>query len=169
MKPEFKYGLASGIGVCLWITAEYLLGFHTTHLAIGEYSGYFSSLVPLFALWLLLRGKYAELGPFFNLRQGLWSGLTAAFVSALIVYVYLVIYNLFINPGWLDYALKWKVDQLRAAHVPETEIREQIIFYRNANSPLGLVVSTVLGSTLLGGLMSLFITFWLTWRARRAN
>ncbi len=166
MRPELIYGLVSGLAVCLWITAEYLLGLHTTRLEVGEYTGYVPYLIPLVPLWLLLRGQQAELGPFFNLRRGLWSGLLAAFIGALVTYIFLVAYNQFINPGWLDHWLKWKVDQLRAAHVPETKIREQITFYRNANSPLGLLVSTLLYTTLLGGLMALFITFWLTWRGQ---
>lgn len=169
MNSELKYGLLAGGALCLWIYAEFLLGLHTAHSEIGAYSGYFSNLVPLTALWLLLRKKQAEFGPLFSLGRGLFAGLLMAFVASLVVYVFLVFYNLVLNPGWLDEALKLKVDQLRAAHVPETEIRAQIIQYRSERGPLGLMLSVILSSTLLGGVLACFISLWLIWRAEKAR
>ncbi len=87
------------------------------HSEIGAYSGYFSNLVPLTALWLLLQKNRPKFGPLFSLWRGLFAGLLMAFVASLVVYVFLVFHNLVLNPGWLDEALKLKVDQLRAAHV----------------------------------------------------
>ncbi|MFI5337716.1 MAG: DUF4199 family protein [Opitutales bacterium] len=166
MKPELKYGLLGGAGVCLWILAEYCLGFHTTRLAIGEYSGYFSSLVPLVTLWLLLRGRQRVYGPLFTVLRGLSSGVMASFLTAVTVYCFLVFYNFQINPGWLDHALAWKVAQLRAAHVPEAEINGQVAFYRSSNSPAGLLYSTVAGLTLLGAFFSILISLLLIWRGQ---
>jgi hypothetical protein len=168
MKPELKFGLLGGAGVCLWMFGEYLLGFHTTRLAIGEYSGYFSSLVPLCTLTLLLRDRQREWGPFFNLYRGLRSGVVASLLTAIVVYCFLVVYNLQINPGWLERALAWKVEQMRLAHIPEETIRQQITFYRNANSPTGLLYSTLAGLTLLGSFFSVGISLVLIWRAGKA-
>ena len=161
-----KYGLLGGAGVCAWIMAEYLLGFHTTRLAIGEYSGYFSSLVPLVTLWLLLRLRQREFGPLFNIYRGLRSGAFASLLTGAVVYCFLVFYNFQINPGWLDQALAWKVSQWRAAHVTEEAIRSQITFYRNANSPTGLLTSTVAGQTLLGAFFSVGLSLVLIWREK---
>ena len=169
MRFEFTYGLASGLGVCLWVMVEYLLGFHTTRLAIGEYSGYFSSLVPLACLWLMLRRQQTAFGPLFTLPRALKSGLLASFVGAVVVYIFFVAYNRFINPGWLDHALEWKVAQLRAAHVPEVDIRQEINFYRKTNTPVGLLLTTVGGTTLMGGIMTVLLTLWLTWRGEKAR
>ena len=159
MKPELKYGLIIGAGVCLWILLEHLLGFHSTHAGIGEYSGYFSGLIPLAGLFVLLRGKAAagRLG----LAQGVNSGLYASFVAALVVYCVLVAYSQLVNPGWLDQALEWQVARMRADGTPETHIREQITFYRNAHSPLGLIATRLAGLTLLGTVFSLGLTLWL--------
>ena len=71
IRPELKYGLIAGGGVSLWFFAEYLLGLHTTRLALGEYSGRFSSLVLLIALWALLKKEKAVFGPVFTLWRGL--------------------------------------------------------------------------------------------------
>ena len=169
IRPELKYGLVAGGGVSLWFYTEYLLGLHTTRLALGEYSGRFSSLVLLIALWLLLKMKREAFGPLFTLRSGLWSGLFTAFVAATVIYIFLALYGQFINPGWLDHALAWKVEQLRAAKVPETEIREQITFYRQTNTARGLLYSTLISWTLQGGFMALLLTLWLNWRGQKAS
>jgi Protein of unknown function (DUF4199) len=169
MNSELKYGLLAGSALCLWIYAEFLLGWPTSHSEIGAYSGYFSNLIPLTALWLLLRKKQAEFGPLFNLWRGVLAGLLMAFVASLVVYVFLVFYHLFINPDSIEQALKLRVDQLRANHVPETEIRAQIVQYRSDHGPLGMLLSVILSSTLLGGVLACFISLWLIWRAEKAR
>ena len=162
MKPELKYGLIIGTGVCLWIVLEHLLGFHGTRAGIGEYSGYFSCIIPLIALHLMLKAKAAaapdgRLG----LAQGVNSGLYASFVAALMVYLALVAYSQLVNPGWLDQVLDWKVARMRAQGLPETDIRQQIVMYRNAHSPAGLIATSLAASTLLGAVLSFGLTLWL--------
>ncbi|MBI2497923.1 MAG: DUF4199 domain-containing protein [Opitutae bacterium] len=168
MKPELKYGLITGAGVCLWIMGEFLLGFHTTHLEIGAYSGYFSCVIPLTTLFLLLKGR-RDAAP--DRRLGLWpgikSGLHAAFISGVIVYGFMFAYDNFINPGWLDHALDWRVARLRAGGVAETAIREEIKLYRQLNGPVGCLVSIVAGTTAMGGMFSAGITLLLRRWPRR--
>ena len=169
IRPELKYGLIAGGGVSLWFFAEYLLGLHTTHLAMGEYTGRISNLIPFIALWVLLKKMQAGLGPLFTLRRGLWTGLVTSFIAATVIYIFLAVYGRFIHPGWLDHALQWKVEQLRAASVPEEKIREFITYFRQMNSARGLLISTLLTWTLQGGLMALCLTLWLHWRAQKAT
>ncbi len=159
MSTEFKYGLITGAGVCLWLAAEYLLGFHTTHVAIGEYSSYFSNLILLAVLFLLLKQKQsAQPGDPLSLRQGVNAGVFTSFIAAVIVYCFLVAYSQFFNPGWLDYPLDWKVAQWRAQGVTEIDIRKEITFYRLANSPAGLIATLVARMTLLGGIFAVGLT-----------
>jgi hypothetical protein len=168
MRPELKYGLIAGAGVCAWIMGEFLLGFHTTRLAIGAYSGYFSCLIPLAALFLLLKGKRDQSPDGrLNYWPALKSGLHAAFISGAIVYGFMVVYNHFINPGWLDLALDWRVANLRADGIAETAIREEITLYRQLNSPIGCLVSIVAGTTVMGGIFSAGLTLLLRRWPRR--
>lgn len=168
MRPELKYGLISGIGVCGWIMGEYLLGFHTTRLEIGAYSGYFSCLIPLATLFVLLKGKRDQSPDGrLNYWPALKSGLHAAFIAGAIVYGFMVVYNHFINPGWLDLALDWRVAQLRAGGIAETAIREEIKLYRQLNSPIGLLISIVAGTTVMGGIFSAGLTLLLRRWPRR--
>ena len=155
MKPELKCGLITGAGVCLWIMGEYLLGFHTTHLEIGAYSGFFSAIIPLVTLFRMLKAQRDAVP---DGRLGVWpgvkSGLHAAFISGVIVYGFMLAYNQFINPGWLDHALDWQVAQLRTEGVAESAIREEIKTYRQLNGPVGCLISIVAGTTVMGGIFS---------------
>lgn len=165
MSAEFKYGLITGGSLSLWIFAEYYLGLHTIHLEAGEYAGYFSKLIPLATLFLLLRQKQASAGDGrLTLGQGLTSGLTASFLAALIVYGFMVAYNQWINPDWLDNALTAKVAQRRAHGIDEFSIRREITFYRQANSSAGLITTTLLGLTVTGGVITLVLTLFLRLR-----
>jgi hypothetical protein len=167
MKPELKYGLITGTGVCVWIIAGRRLGIHSTWFEIGGARGIFCSLIPMLALILLLKRKQeAAADGRLGLGQGIGSGLAASFFSAVLVYCFLVTYNQFINPGWVDDALDWKVSQMRAQGLAEAGIRKEIIFYRQINSPAGLLVTTLVGMTLLGTVLSLVVTLLLRGRSR---
>lgn len=162
MRPELKYGLIAGAGVCLWIMGEFLLDFHTTRLEIGAYSGFFSALIPLTALFFMLR-RQRDSAPDgrLTLWPGVKSGLQAAFISGVIVYGFMLAYNQFINPGWLDHALDWRVAQLRADGVAEPAIRKKIKFYRQMNGPVGTLLRSVGGTTVMGGIYSAGLTLLL--------
>ena len=167
MTAEFRYGLITGAGICLWITAEYYLGLHTTHPEVGEYTGYFSVLIPVATLFLLLRQRQAATRDgYLSLGQGITAGLTTSFLAALIVYGFMIAYNQWINPDWIDNALTVKVASMRAHNVDEVKIRRAITSFRQANGTRGLIVSTVLGLTVIGGIISVVLTLLLRLQPR---
>lgn len=157
MTPEFKYGLLSGAGVSLWMLAEYKLGLHTTYLEYGNYTGYFSLLIPLLALFFLLRKKQVDKPQGFS--ASVVSGVTASFLGALIVYGFSLAYNQWINPEWIDNALALKVSAMRAHNVDENDIRSAITSFRQANRPIGLAIRVVGGLTVIGGIFSALLTW----------
>lgn len=157
MTLEFKYGLISGVGISLWVAAEYALGLHTTHLEIGEYTRYFPLLILLIALFFLLEKKHSE-GPL-NPGSSVVSGLTASFLGALIVYGFNLAYNQWINPEWIDNALAIKVTAMRAHDIGEVEIRRAITAFRHDNSAAGLVTRVIVGLTVFGGIFSVLLAW----------
>lgn len=160
MKPETKYGLLIGAGLCLWNLADFALGFHTTRFAQGESADYFSCVIPLSLLTVLLL-KLRNAAGGITLRQGVKSGLHAALVGGLTLYAFMLLYNRFINPGWMDAALEWRVAQWRAKGVTEFTIREQIDFYHKMNSPLGCFLTIVAGLAVMGALYSFLLALGL--------
>jgi hypothetical protein len=159
VKPEIKYGLICGALVCAWIGLSYLLGFHTTRPDIGAYAGFFSNLIPLVTLFLLLRVKRAGIyDGRLSLGAGIWSGIRASFIASLLVYAFLVTYSHFLNPAWIDHALEAKVAAWRAENMVETDIQRRITAYYDAHTPLGMVNTIIIGMTLMGGIFSLGLT-----------
>jgi hypothetical protein len=162
MRPEFKYGLIIGVGLSLWHLIEHSLGLHVAHQNIGVWTGYLSNLIPVAALFLLLRQKQLGAGGHrFTPGQAIGSGMIASFLGALIVFVFQIAYNRWISPDWIDNALAVKVAALRAREVAEVSIRRDITFFRQANSPIGLIIGTVLNLTVTGGIISAVIAILL--------
>jgi hypothetical protein len=167
MRPEFKYGLIVGIGLSLWQLAEHILGLRVNYQEAGLWTMYLSNLIPTAALILLLRQKQrAAAGQQLTLAQGIASGLTASLLGAMIVFVFLLAYNQWINPDWIDNALAVKVAALRAHDIDEANIRSEITAFRQINSPMGLVVSQVITLTVTGGILSAAISILLNRQSR---
>jgi len=170
VKPEFKYGLINGAGVCLWIALEYLLGFHTTRPDSGAWTGLLSNLIPLTTLFLLLRTRRAAIyDGRLTLGTGIGSGILASFVASLLVYSFLVSYSHFINPTWIDQALELKVVQWRTEDLAEVAIQQKITLYRQAYTPFGLISTIIVGMTLMGGIFSLVLTLLVRSLPHRAD
>jgi hypothetical protein len=169
MSPESKYGLVAGFGACVWMMAEYALGLHTRHLEIWQYTDALSTLILVVAIYLMLKRRRGELPPgtILPLWRPLLSAVLASLVAACIIYVFSTIYTLWINPGWVDTVLNWKVAKWRAAEIPETEIRRQITAYRYMHSPVGRANALLVTTPLLGAIVGVFVTVWLNLRARR--
>jgi hypothetical protein len=162
MSPAFKYGLVTGAGFCLWLLAEFALGFHTTRPDLGQSTRYFSGLIPLVLLTLLLRQRRAAAPDGqLPLGQGLRAGMQCSLVASLVFYAFVLVYQQFINPAGLDLLLDWKVAQLRAAGVAESAVRATIVSFRQFHSPLGLVVHYLVIWPLLGLGLSGLITLGL--------
>lgn len=171
MKPELKYGLIAGFATCLWMLAEYALGLHTRYLDLWQYTDAASFLVFIVPLWMLLKQQQAALAPGepLPLWEGLLRSMFTSLIAALVIYVFVVAYTLFINPAWVDTVLAWKVEHWRAAHEPEESIRRQITLYRSLHTPTGMAATLVISTPLLGGIIAVFLTVWLNLRARRAR
>jgi hypothetical protein len=170
MRPEFKYGLIIGVGLSLWQLAENLLGLRVTYKEAGLWPTYLSTLIPTAALLLLLRQKQrTDPGQQLTLGQAITSGLVASFLGSMIVFVFLLAYNQWINPDWIDNALAVKVAALRAHHIDEADIRREITTFRQINSPIGLVVNPVITLTVTGGILSAAISILLNRQTRSAN
>jgi hypothetical protein len=162
MRPEFKYGLAIGVGLSLWQFIAHSLGLHVFHQDVELWVGYVSNLVPAAALFLLIRQKQAEATNHrFTPGQAIASGMTASFLGAMIVFVFQMAYNRWINPDWIDNALTVKVAALRAHEVAEIAIRREITLFRQANNPIGLIIGIVLNLTVTGGIISAAIAILL--------
>ena len=166
MRPEFRFGLAAGLAAWLWLALEEVLGFHTTRLQAGDYGTWVLPLIQLAMLGLLLRDAHRRepLGRLEPWHAAVGSLLTSV-VFAVLLYAGLVATLQFVNPGWLDRMLVWKVGLMRAHGIHEDIIRTFIVATREAYSPLGLARTCFLLCPLAGMAAGLVfcIALNLTW------
>jgi len=162
MKPEVKYGVFCGIGVSLWVVVEYLLGFHGKHMGIGEYSGYFSSIIPLVLIYLVLRER-RHLWHHGSLTfwQGFQYGVILSLISAVIITTFFWIYNHFINPGWLDAATEYQRRKMLKAGAGEAEIRQKLDELQKYSRPAYQIVWNFIGTAGLGLLFTVIISLFM--------
>ena len=111
MKPELRYGLIIGLGVSLWVLVEFLLGFPTTRTDIGEFTGYLSVIIPILALYSGLFAKRME-----NLSITYWqlvkAGMMMVILGALIISLFMGLYNSVIHPEWVEEGIAFERERL---------------------------------------------------------
>ncbi|MGH2575679.1 MAG: DUF4199 domain-containing protein [Ignavibacteria bacterium] len=170
MKTEIKYGLITGIAVCIWILLEFILGFHNEKLEIGKYSGYFATIIPIITLYLTIKEKRdMHLNGFLTLGQGIKTGLIVSLISAVITTLFFMIYNNYINPGWMELAMEWEKSQMMQSGASQTEIAEKIKQYETMYSPTNQLLFGFLATVAVGFILSLIISLILKKKSNIKN
>ncbi len=151
MKIEVKYGLYTGLGICLWKMAEHFLGFNTTRLDIGQFTRVFGILLPIVMIVLGIREKrnvdfHGEL----LLYDGIRCGMTIALVYGAVTAVFFLIYQSYINPGYLTYLIAFERNRMIGDGIPEAEILAKVDAMRTMNSFPALLVFQFVGSMISG-------------------
>ncbi len=167
MASVFKYGLLAAAGMTAWMLGEYALGLHTTRLGLGHYTRWGTELIFVLCLWRLLRHQlHGAQRYWLPVWEGLLHGLLASLVAVLSFYVFLSLYLHFLNPDYADLALEWQIARMRAASIPEEEIRVMARGFRWSMSPVGLPVTLFTSYLLIGIVASPLLTLWLNWRRK---
>lgn len=162
MKLEIKYGIITGVGICLWVLMEYTLGFHNERLdtGIGRYSDYFASIIPIVALFMAIKTKRDKYNKgLLSLKDGLKTGLLISLVSAFITTIFFYIYNNYINPGWIEMALEVEKNNMLAAGASKESIEEKMAQYKGLSSGVAQAASIYFSTVLMGLIYSLIISF----------
>lgn len=156
---ELKYGLIIGVGVSFWILLEYALGFHTTKLEIGRYSGYFSAIIPIIAYWFAIREKKNNVyGGSIKISQGLKTSFFVALLAGTILGIFMFSYLSWINPDFIDTSVTNEIEILREQGLSQTELTEAATAMLALLSPPVQGVATFLGSIFQGIVIGFIIT-----------
>ena len=154
MKPEYRYGLLCGTGLSLWILIEFALGFHTTFLEIGQYSGYFSIIVPIIIIYVALKEQSLRINGRLSVKEGINTGFQIAIYSAALFTLFLYVYNNYINPEWLNSLVEWERKKLLLGGASDDEIERFMDQNRRMNNAVGQGVMSFISTTGIG----IFIT-----------
>ncbi|MES1167713.1 MAG: DUF4199 family protein [Oleiharenicola lentus] len=167
MQSRLKYGLVAAGGMSAWTLGEYLLGFHNTRLAAGQYSSWGPVVILVLALWRMLHDELYRPGrTWLPVGEGLLYGLLTGLVAAMGYFVFLFLYLNFINPDYADLRLEWQVARMRAAGQSEAAVRAMARGFRWGMGPVGLP-ATVFSLCLVAALIaSPLLTLRLNWRRK---
>ncbi|MFZ4622588.1 MAG: DUF4199 domain-containing protein [Bacteroidota bacterium] len=155
MNNELKYALLCGTALSLWVLIEFALGFHTTSLEIGQYSGFFSILIPIILIFSALQERQKQSGSLLSWTVGIDSGFRIAFYSALLFTMFMVIYRLYINPDWLEATIEWQRKKLILGGASDDEIGRFMESSRTMNSLPVQIITGFVGSTTVGVIVTL--------------
>ena len=138
MRRALGFGLLAAGGAAAWTLIEYALGFHTTRLDVGRYTGFFGLVFPVVAIVLALRAARRARGGL-SFMQGVGEGLAVTGVFAVLGVVFLWLYYAVVNPGFFaDTAQRGE---------PVT-LASQLVVVVVSSLVMGLVISLVAAALL---------------------
>ncbi len=155
MNNDVKYAFLCGTGLSVWVLAEFALGFHTSSPEIGQYSGYFSILVPIILIFSALHDRQKQSGGPLAWKTGVDTGFRIAFFSALMFTVFMIIYRLYINPEWIELTIEWQRRKLILSGASDDEIGRFMASSRTMNSLPAQILTGFVGSTSVSVLITL--------------
>jgi uncharacterized membrane protein YfcA len=132
-KLELKYGLIIGLGTSAYVMVEFLLGFHTTQIEMGQYTGYFAMMIPIIGLYMAIKDKKEmELNDTITLPQALKTALIVNAIATAIITGFWALYFTVINPEFFTYGLEFTRQQVIASGVTPTQLAERMAQFSNA-------------------------------------
>ena len=162
MRIELKYGLYTGIGICLWRMAEHFLGFTTTKLYIGQYSRAFAIFLPIVMIPIGIREKRdVEFDGSLVLYDGVKSGVTIATIYGAITAAFFFIYQTYIGPDYVENLIEFERIRMVANGIAQGDIATKIDAMRTMNSFPALVIFQFLGAIVSGLAISIISSAFL--------
>jgi len=155
LQPEIYYGIGSGLGLSLWILAEYALGFHNRFLKIGIYSGYASTLIPLLLIYIALHKHQLLTHRKLFFIDGINIGFKIVLISSLLLTIFLYFYNTKINPQWIELMVDLQKKKLILGGATDDEIGKFVLQHRVMNNPVIQAIIGFIGSTTVGVVVTL--------------
>jgi len=153
--PGLFYGILCGISMCAWVLVEFVLGFHTTAIDIGQYSDYVLILFPIIYIFLALQNRQRHYKNRLTFIDGINTGFRLAFFSALILTLFFYVYIVYINPDWIQAAIEWQRKKLLLSGATDDQIEQFMNRNRVYNNSLGQAVMEFISTVGIGVLVTL--------------
>ena len=155
MKLELKYGLMITAGLIVWTMIEYLLGFHNERIGIGMITGWFSTMVPAVFLYYGIKEKRdKQLNGSLTILEGILTGLSISLVMAVTLTAFLLIYNSFINPEWIEMAIIEMTNKMLLTDLSDQQIELRMELFRMMLTNTGVLIMGICGSMAMGFFIS---------------
>ena len=149
------YGIICGILMSCWVLVEYLFGFHTTSLDIGQYSGYFSILIPVIIIFIALYERQSFYRVDLQYIDGINIGFRIAIISSLVLTIFFYLYNKYINPDWIDRMIDWQRRQMIIQGAANDDVQAFINQNQHHYNAIGQAVMDFISWTGIGVFITL--------------
>ena len=161
VKPEIRFSLWCGLFFILWYGIQYFLGFHSVRLVFAQYAGFLNYTILFIMLLFTLKEKRDDLKSAFNVSAGVRAGLIFSMITGWIFTGWLLIYNYFINPLWVEDFVVWQ--SLSGYSLPFFSIQTSeeftsVMMLSNTETHIAL---NFLGILIFGSIFSIFISIGL--------
>lgn len=163
-----RHGVLLAFAIVLWTLVVHLLGFYTVRIQYAAAVDQMALIIPVAILTRALlqeRRRRAGRLPFL---PGVLTGAAIAVISAPFTVIGLWAYHHFVNPEWLSYLIGNKRQELVAAGMSPDQIAPVIDQLRLSGGDRQQVVGGLVGSLVMGVVLSFLITsaVWLHDRRR---
>jgi hypothetical protein len=151
MKRLVIYGLLTGLSIAGWTYLEYLLGFHAN--TVGRYTGFLTLLLIVLGLVLGMRAyRNQEQAGFMGYWEAVMAGAVITLLAGLIQGGFTYLYSVYINPGFVDFLVEMKQQELTERRATASQLAAQVRQIRDYYQPLPLAFRSF-GGFVAGGLL----------------
>ncbi len=162
LKTEIKYGIITGAGICLWVLIEFLLGFHTEKMYIGEYTTYFVVFIPLLTLYMGIKEKRDRRNRGqISIGSGIKAGLMISLIATVIIALFLIAYYNYINPNYAELGIAYQRQKLILSGKSTDEIANEMESIKNMFRFINQFLFGTLGVVGTGFIISIALSLFL--------
>jgi len=149
---EIQFGVLLSVATLIWITMEYLVGFHSVYIDLHPYSSLIFVAVTFLIMIKGVQARKKKTGGHFGYHPAFMSGFYIVIVSVLLSPLVNYIFHTFINPDFFTAmidksvsAMKMTEDKAREYFNLKNYIQQSIVGGVITGSFLSLLIALILG------------------------
>ena len=157
LKNAINYGVTVGIVLVIISLLFYMMG--ETDSKIQNYLGYLVLIVGIF--FGVKTYRDAELNGLISYGNALGTGTLISIVAAIITGLYMMVFTTLIDPDFINTLLEQTESEMEDAGSTQEEIKIGMKYTKMFVTPLGLSIMSIIGSTIMGFILSLITGIFL--------
>ncbi|HET7042418.1 MAG TPA: DUF4199 domain-containing protein [Gemmatimonadales bacterium] len=163
-----KWGVLLALAIAAWTLVVHLLGIYTTRIQYASGVDIAALIVPIVVLSYALKEFARDEPRPLQLRPAILFGIGVAAVSAPLTVAALWYYHHYVNPDWLTYLAHFEGQKLAAAGGTPEQVGARIAAVRLSGSDRNQIIGGLIGTLLMGAVVSTLIANVIRYRDRRA-
>lgn len=157
----FSYGAIYGLISVTFVVIQYVSGdFEVGQQRSFGFWGILSLLAAVIMPLLAMLQVRKDQGGQLSYGQGFKTGFTVFIIGSLFSAVWMLVYTYVLEPGYQETMLNESYAQMREQGMDEDTIEQSLDLTRKFTSPLIMSLWTILGSALLGAVVSLILALF---------